>query len=330
MDERQGGCRAQRETVMLDLMTRRARQRQHPAFHRHGYLLKTATLNAVQGSIADWVELGKSGMSFSGLSRAGKTYALMHIARELQALFPTAAFVYLTAEIQSKADHLNHMYCDFLGQLHKQALMRPQASNLLAYQLLSMCRDRGGTECVILLDEAQKLSMRHWQALGIVWNRMDLEGVRTMIFPVGNEELHRLATMSTESGYDGVVGRFFVQRMDFDGVCSKEQLAVIMSQYDSLFYPAPDTPFSRYFACEAYDVMNWRMVQEVDSFWAALTTHSGVADSELKHGYSMQWVTDPVHYMFKEMLNRDDCRPGEKSGLPWLKAIERTCPAKIC
>lgn len=316
----------------LDLQARRAGQKRHPAFRLHGYMLHTETLAAVKGVISDWVELGKSGMSFAGLSRAGKTYVLLYIAKELHELFPEVVFVYLTAEVQSTADHLNQMFCAFLGQMHLEVRPRAQAQacSLLANLLLSLCRDRGASDCVILLDEAQKLSTRHWQGMGIVWNRMHIEGVRTMVFPVGNDELHKRADMSTESGYAGVVGRFFVQKMDFDGVRSKEQLAGILPQYDQLFYPTPDMPFSRYFAREAYDTMSWRLEQEVDPLWAALSEYSGVAQAELTRGYGMEWITDPVHFMFKEMLNNDDCRPGNKRGLPWSTAIERTCPARIC
>lgn len=316
----------------LDLQARRAGQKRHPAFRRHGYMLHTGTLEAVKGAISDWVELGKSGMSFAGLSRAGKTYVLMHTAKVLQALFPEVAFVYLTAEVQSTADHLNKMFCDFLGQMHREVRARAQAQacSLFANQLLCLCRDRGASDCAIFLDEAQKLSTRHWQAMGIVWNRMDLEGVRTMVFPAGNEELHKRADMSTEAGYEGVVGRFFVQKMDFDGVRSREALKTILTQYDELFYPTADMPFSRYFAGDAYDAMGWRLEQEVDALWTALTKHSGVAEANLTRGYSMEWITDPVHFMFKEMLNNDQCHPGAKEGLPWLTAIERTCPPKIC
>lgn len=107
--------------------------------------------------------------------------------------------------------------------------------------------------------------------------------------------------------------------------------AAILPQYDQLFYPTPDMPFSRYFAREAYDAIGWRMQFEVDSLWAALSEYSGVAsETDLKRGYSMEWITDPVHFMFKEMLNNDQCHPGAREGLPWLTAIERTCPARIC
>jgi hypothetical protein len=318
---------------VASLTWRRANQQMHPMLLFEGYTLQTSTLEAVEAIICSWLELGKSGLAFGGLTRAGKSMVIKALMQRLEKLFPDVAFVFLTAEVLMRWRGADSVFGDYLSQLKVGPLRRGQLKpfDVLANYLMTRCIDRGGTCCVLFLDEAQKFMAPHWLAMGILWNRLAYNGYRTCVYSFGNEELHGKADIHKYSTLAGVAGRFLVKNLDFDGVRTFRELASILRQYDeALCHPDAGWPYTRFFAQEAFDFEGFRLYNQVKPFWAALCDYAGQKRlSGPSRGFSMQWVTDPVHYILKECLNTHVC-PDDKGRVPWAEAIEATCPATIC
>jgi hypothetical protein len=325
----QGG--AGERFVIESLSYRRAMQASHPSVIKNGYFLNTTTIDAIENLLCDWIELGKSGLAFTGRTRAGKTFATRELVRRLQVAFPRVCIFRLSMETESRNDRHERTYAQCLRQLHSGIAdkLRSRSCDGFANYLMSKCKDHGAVQCVLILDEAQKLHYPQWQAMGVIWNRLDDNGIGMCVYSFGNEELRERANILEEGGKEGVVGRYFVRTLDFDGVRSKQELANILAQYDDrLWYPTPEWPFTRYFARVAHDRDHWRLAGEADAFWSALCQHSGVGEKKLHRGYAMQWITDPIHFVLKDCLTRTDWGPDDPP--LWSLAIEMTCPPEIC
>lgn len=318
--------------MIENLAYRRATQARHPTVRRLGYLLNTTAIDLSRSLVLNWVELGKSGLAFAGASRAGKSTAMRAIVAELRTAFPHIVFVCLSSETQSATDRYERMFTEFMQQLHKDSSVRRRMDNcnVFANFLMSLCRDKDASHCVVMMDEAQRLAAHQWEGMAIVWNRLELNEFGMCVFSFGNEELrYRAKLIQDGGGPKGIGGRIFVKVLDFDGVRTKDELAAILAQYDErLWFPSPQWPFTRFFARDVFD-RGWKLKDETGRFWEALCTYAGIGDHGPGRGFHMQWITDPIHFVLKDCLNDAQCRPGEKS-LRWAKAIELLCPTRIC
>lgn len=318
--------------MIEDLAYRQATQARHPTVRRFGYLLNTTTIDLSKNLLLSWVELGKSGLAFAGASRAGKTTALRAIVAALREAFPHIVFVCLSSETQSATDRYERMFTEFMQQLYKDSSVRRRTENchVFANYLMTLCRDRDASHCVVMMDEAQRLAVHQWEGMAIVWNRLELNEFGMCVFSFGNEELRNRANLIKASAASECIGgRIFVKVLDFDGVRTKDELASILQQYDEqLWFPSPQWPFTRFFAQESYD-RGWKLKDETQRYWDALCAYSGVGEHGAGRGYRMQWITDPIHFVLKDCLNDPQCRPGGKP-LRWSTAIELLCPTQIC
>lgn len=317
--------------MIEDLAYRVAMQARHPTVLRFGYVLQTETIKRADGFLKNWVELGKGGLVFSAPSRMGKTYAVRQLCASIEEEFPHVVCVSISAETQSRTDRFERTYTTFLQQLRKDDAnrQRSKSCDVFANHLLSLCRDASAVHCVVFLDEAQKFSELQWNALYIALNRLERNDCGMLVYSFGNEELRNRGELFMRAGSQGIEGRFFVKLLDFDGVRTRQELGALLKQYDGeLQFPDHLWPFTRYFARSAYDG-GWRLEQEADAFWSALCDYAGVPETEtpLKRGFRMQWITDAIHFVFKDCLRAEKEARGETP--EWAMAIEQTCPMKI-
>lgn len=315
--------------MMEDLAYRVAMQARHPTVTRFGYVLETKTIQRADNFLKNWVELGKSGLAFSAPSRMGKTYAIRQLCASVQEQFSHVVCVSVSAETQARTDRFERTYTTLLQQLNKDDThrQRSKSCDVFANHLLSLCRDASAVHCVVFLDEAQKFSEFQWNALYIALNRLESNDCGMLVYSFGNEELRNRGELFMQSGCQGIEGRFFVKLVDFDGVRTKEELQALLKQYDeTLYFPDPLWPFTRYFAQSAYD-SGWRLEQEAGAYWSALCEYAGVPETPSIRGFRMQWITDPIHFVLKDCLvtteKADDAKPD------WAAAIDQTCPMKI-
>ena len=317
--------------MIQDLSYRQAMQSSHPIVIKHGYVAATTTITLIKGLLCDWIELGKGGLAFVGDSRAGKSYAIRELSKWLQEAFPRFFFLRLNMETEAQYDPYERTFSEWLGQIlpSMPRSSHRQSGDRLTNYLLSQCRDRRAHLCVMLLDEAQRLYEHQWEALGVVWNRLEDAGIGVCVFSFGNEKLRTRANLIRDGGTQGIGGRFFIRVLDFDGVRTQAELTELLAQYDEpLWHPTPDWPFTRFFAMEAFDRNQWRLKSEGEAFWKALGDFYGLPNKALHRGYPMQWITDPIHFVLKDCLNQAGCQPGAKP-LPWTLAIETLCPPQF-
>jgi|APLak6261670569_1056079.scaffolds.fasta_scaffold01676_2 hypothetical protein len=303
------------------ILVRQALLAVHPMLDRR-YVLDTDVIEFVYGLVFEWAMLRKSGLVFTGRQRNGKTYACFRIIERLERDLPHLPVLYMTAE--RAQNERKEKY--FLRQLERLQFPTATGSKKASWQqifshfLITQCMNKGSRSVLLIVDEAQCMTIKEFSYLIEIWNVLRLQGYQLCTVLVGQPELKQLVASSEEEDYPEVKGRFFVQDHPFLAVRTQEELRRLLRQYDEeLFFPEHqrDWSYSRFFSHASYDA-GWRLVDETKALWDALDlVHQGGGK---RNGYRMTWITDAVHHFLTDCLASQPSLPTNKE--KWLETIQ--------
>lgn len=308
----------------LSLRGRMTLQRNHPISVFNGYTARTDVADTYFDSICEWIELLKSGYSWVGPTKVGKSRCVHDCIDRLRREFPNHAFAYISGERDGDRDSQDRFLRACLEQTKKSS--RGGGDSLCArftHFLISQARDAGGNTCVLFVDEMQALRSTQLNFLRNVWNRMAIEGYALLVYPIGNEDLLANAELESDAGKQDNVGRFFVKFARFQGVTNADSLFRILEQFDkTLWFPTPNWPFTRFFAEHAFD-RGWRLTEETSLIFDAAKAARGLtALPDNFTGFGMGWITGAIHATLKDALLDPDSHPGAVP-IDWRGTFER-------
>ncbi|SDM42659.1 ATP-binding protein [Polaromonas sp. JS666] len=294
----------------------------HPMLDRN-YVLDTDVIEHAYGLIFEWAMLRKSGLVFTGRQRNGKTYACYRIIERLSRDAPHLPVLYMSAE--RALNERKEKY--FMRQLERWRFPVQSSSRNASFQqifsryLITQCMNRGNRSVLLIVDEAQCMTIKEFSYLIEIWNLMRREGYQLCTVLIGQPELKALLGSSEEADYEEVKGRFFVKDYPFLAVKTQAELRNLLRQYDDeLFFPdqQKDWSYSRFFAHASYDA-GWRLVDETVAFWEALNL---VAQGGAKgNGFRMTWITDAVHHFLTDCLASQPLLPSNRE--QWTATIQQ-------
>lgn len=303
------------------LTVRQALLSVHPMLDRR-YILNTGVIESAYDLIFEWAMLRKSGLVFTGLQRNGKTYGCFRIIERLNLELPDLPVLYMSAERSLNERKDNY----FLRQLERlefpttKGLRKASWQKLFGHFLITQCINKGSRSILLIIDEAQCMTIKEFSYLIEIWNVMRSAGYQLCTVLVGQPELLQLLASSEETDYQEVRGRFFVQNHSFLAVRTLAELRSLLCQYDEdLFFPEHQRnwSYSRFFSHAAFDA-GWRLADEAEALWHALDlARQGGAKG---NGYRMTWITDAVHHFLTDCLASQPSLPATKE--KWLTTVQ--------
>lgn len=295
--------------VDLDLKNERIRlAARHPMLDQR-YAITTTEIEHFHDLAYDWSLARKSGLYVTAFHRQGKTTAIRASLASLEEELPFIAF--LTCNGQRLTIKTKEAFCRYMldsleypsAEIRRGA--RPEV--VLANLLMAKCAERGGNQCVLLIDEAQLFSVVHYRYLLELWNILRSQGFILSTILVGQPDLKRLRDLTDESDHGAVVARFFVKGYTMSGIKNLEMLRIFLEHYDSkLFYPSDSMwSYSRFFVKEAFD-RGWRLASEAANYWEALCNISEAKPNAIKtSGFRLAWIVDTIHGFLLDAMAKD-------------------------
>lgn len=111
----------------------------------------------------------------------------------------------------------------------------------------------------------------------MIHNRLNLKGIKLIIFSVGQPELLGVRSGFASSGERQMIGRFMAGKHEFSGVKTIQDMEVILNGYDTLEYPiGSHCSFTKYYTRIAY-----------------------------LNGFRMKNMSEKILYCFKEKIKKE-------------------------
>ncbi len=159
----------------------------------------------------------------------------------------------------------NYEFNDALKQKQKNI-----ARFLFEQQLLTLARAAKDNYAMLLVDEAQVMTLKEWQWLLGLQNSLDDQGIRFCIISIGSYGLQYQPDYLARTGNPHIAARFFASDMRFRGIASLEELTFVLNGYDedSEWPIKSGVSYLNYFAPEEFE-KGQRLGGCASNIWAA-------------------------------------------------------------
>jgi len=222
------------------------------------YRLPTVAMENMLNAVFGWIDKLTPGAIVYGKPRSGKTESIFEIVERLESLFGKyiPVDIFDCAHYAGSTANENRFYQELLEKfgyaLKPKINVAINYSRLITY-MIQQVREANDFRFILFLDEAQCLHENHYKWLMGIHNKLKLEGVRLIVFLVGQPELiarrHDFATSSRKQ----IVGRFMVGAHEFFGIRNENEMKTFLKGYDTAVYPENSScSYTNYFLPNAY------------------------------------------------------------------------------
>lgn len=236
---------------------------EHPLFHPYELHIDTPLIDHLKKVLDGWLWNGATGGVIHGEARCGKTTALKSLSERLQTRggksIPT---VYFTVPDRDR-DTIKALYraltvsanLPIRNQLDVESMF-----NNLAIYYMEMCRCKDAKHLVLLVDEAQRLSLKQYNVFADLHDffREHFRTLLTVVFVVNSDEAEPIFERAATARYRHIYGRFFKKTAEFKGIQNEREVSDCLRQYDSLRFPASTGPTYTEFFLPRFAKKGWR------------------------------------------------------------------------
>jgi type II secretory pathway predicted ATPase ExeA len=272
----------------------------HPIVTKQ-YAVYTPPMHDMIGQIGDWIDQQRPGGYIYGASRLGKSRGVRwHLTGVLEERFHTV----LPLVIWSRRPDSQVSESEFWHQLllasqfefadPAKPLKKSAAIYVCKQRFIAIAKNAQRNYVVLLIDEAQDLTLREWKWLVGLQNQLDYEGYLLSVFSVGSHQLGYRHEYLASTGNAHVAARFMAAHARFHGLRSVEEIEYVLNGYDidSEWPPGSNVSYSQYFSPTQFS-RGRRLAQSAQSLWTALVELS--PDVARKHfEFPMQHVAKAV------------------------------------
>lgn len=202
-------------------------------------------------------------------------------------------------------------------------LKKSEAIYMCKHRFISIAKNAKRNYVVLLIDEAQDLTLREWKWLVGLQNALDYDGFLLSVFSIGSHQLGYRHEYLASTGNAHVAARFMAAHARYYGIRSVEELKYVFNGYDvdSEWPAGSKVSFLRYFAPSDFE-SNRRFANCAKSFWTALVELSPQA-SPKNYEFPMQHIATAVEAALLRLAHGeywDDVT----SYNSWLDSLART------
>ncbi|GGI17037.1 ATP-binding protein [Oxalicibacterium faecigallinarum] len=203
------------------------------------YAVYTPPISELIDTIGEWVQCMESGGYIFGPSRFGKSRGVkwyVHAALEerFKCSIPLVTWIRLPDMQVSetwfwKELLISSRFC-FAGvsKNGNRATLRA----LFRERMISLAKAANSNYVVLLIDEAQDVTLREWHWLLGLQNSLDHAGYRLSVFSVGTQQIGYQHDYLAKSGNIHIAARFFVLHSKFHGLRGLDEFRFVLEGYD--------------------------------------------------------------------------------------------------
>ncbi len=295
--------------------------KEHPIV-RKNYVVPTPSIDEFYERVRKCIAYGTSGSMLFGQPRYGKTSAIRYVINMLAVEFPQIAaisFLCLKSKSRSEAAFFSHLLeATGHAQAHSGTISRKRSR--LVHKLLERVERSGEHLIILFADEAQRLDVVEYEWLRDVYDELDRQGVKVIVFLVGQPDLINQKSALKETRQMQIVGRFMTHELPFRGLKCVDDIATCLAGYDeSCFPPRSDWTYTRFFFPDAY-ADGFRLVSQATCLWDAFLEAHEEARFTFDVELPMKYFTQAVEIAFIENAQHD--RPELRlSPAIWRQAV---------
>lgn len=249
----------------------------HPIRERD-YTLPTPMLERTYRIAREKVWTRRTGVVFYATPRMGKTTCAKEIKHLLNTEFPRTYTLLLSAR-RSKQSSESHMFALILEAkkhiLSGRSKVGLLLDNIKTDTILKLSKV-GGSQFVLIVDEAQLLSDTDLEQLFVLHNALDLMKIKmTTIFFAQPQIMHRRAALLV-TGQHQIIARFLSEPIAFEGCSSKAELQSLLKSYDeqSEYPEGSGWSYTRFFLPDAF-ASGFRLHRYASKLWETLIAAAG-------------------------------------------------------
>ena len=278
----------------------------HPVFDEKRLHLITPAMSKLLEEVLRWLWTGATGGLIIGMSRVGKTTALLDLIPKLytrgKVQIPTY-YISIPTRDKSTIASLFRELCYSVNlrvtNYDRPADLSDRYVHFISDQLvMKKCKS-----AVLIVDEAQRLIPIQFNAFAELYDkllRMDI--TLTVIFAANDPECWSLIEAIEEPHYAHIHGRFFTQGTRFLGITSKDEVKYCLTQYDTLRYPVKGPTYTEYFLPEAFQ-NGWRLAMLSNDLWRVFREYQ--KNYHIK-SWGMKYFTSVTNTLLTDFLPRCD------------------------
>lgn len=204
------------------------------------YAVYTPPISELIETIGDWVQSMESGGYIFGPSRFGKSrgvkwYVRAALEERFKRVIPLVVWIRRPdthlSESEFWKDLLIHSNFRFADPT-KKATNRLGLRELFRDRMISLAKSADSNYVVLMIDEAQDVTLREWQWLLGLQNILDHAGFRLSVFSVGTQQIGYQHDYLAKSGDIHIAARFFVLHSKFHGLRGLQELTFVLEGYD--------------------------------------------------------------------------------------------------
>ena len=250
---------------------------QHPVA-ADDYVLPTEEMYALSDYMLDAIRLGLDGAIVYGSSFAGKSFAVSQVAKWFEAE-NTNDFLTLKITVDGDKKLLNNFTRYISHKLGYLPNAKTANNNRVADNLISSLiynASKHGNKIVLILDEAEYLTLDHYHVLKSHYNSLQDNGVKLITFLVGTETLLNTRKLFEKSGSSGtqISRRLMMGDHQFHAITDEESLRYALAGYDKLAYSGET--FTQHYFPEAW-AKGVRMADLAEDMTAVMKEISGIS-----------------------------------------------------
>jgi hypothetical protein len=245
----------------------------HPIFNPYDFLISTPPMKRLKNVLDGWLWTGITGGIIRGEARCGKTTAVTQLAKGLKTrggkTIPTHFFTVPARDRRTINALYRALTVSASLPLNKASPVEPMFSNLVHF-FMERCLENGTKQFVILVDEAQRLSLSQYNVFAEFHDfvREEFKTLFTVIFIVNSDEAEIVFDSVADRRYRHIYGRFFKKVTDFYGIQSVSDVRKCLKEYDTLRFPNHTGPTYTEFFLPKFVKNGWRYSSLSSTIWS--------------------------------------------------------------
>ncbi|WP_241290166.1 ATP-binding protein [Burkholderia stabilis] len=303
--------------------------RQH-CILKQQYAVYTPPMDEMISQIGDWIDQQLPGGYIYGASRLGKSrciqwYLEIVLQERFKSILPIIVWNRPADSQTSEAAFWNQILkaskFEFTKSFYHKRVR--DAFELCKQRFISVAENSKSNYAILLIDEAQDLTLKEWKWLVGMQNTLDYAGYVLSIFSVGSHQLGYQHDYIAKTGSAHIAARFMVANARFHGLQSVEEIEYVLNEYDvdSEWPLGSQISYLQYFSPNDF-ADGRRLSGSSKLLWNALLELTPDSAKKYKE-FPMQHIARVVESVLRQLASGrdwDDATSYEN----WLKELTKT------
>ena len=275
------------------------------------YAIYTPPMHEMIAQIGDWIDQQRPGGYIHGASRLGKSRCIQwHLKDVLEKRFntslPLIVWNHRPDSHKSEALFWNQLLriTDFEFISSTKKVDRAEAFSMCVQRLISIAKNSKRNYIILLIDEAQDVTLTEWKWLVGLQNDLDYKGYMLGVFSVGSHQLNYRHEYMASTGNAHIAARFMAAHYQFYGIRSPKELEYVLNGYDvdSEWPISSGLSFLNYFSPNDYH-SGRRLAHCTNDMWKALVELSPEKVARKYQNFPMQHIANVTEAILFQLAN---------------------------